>query len=424
MSKFNRQRGQASDEIPTGLGFGTRQIGAFVVAMLFAIALVPLGAQARMGDTPRGGPFLTFAPSTNGTYDYGMVEAGQTAFQRFTLTNSGTKPTSALSLAFRGSRAFRIISDTCTLTDLHPGRSCTFEVSYTSSAAGATDTGTVTATAHTTAHKLHAASTLRLVAAGARHIYWTTFNYGPSPNCSPGRIGRAKVDGTNVNPTFIATSTPLTSGITVDSSHIYWSDLGTIWFGRANLNGSNVDLNFLTGLAGPAYDLAVDSSHLYWTEYNRIARAGVSGTNVFNDFITGLSYQSHLESVAVNSSHIYWADTPTHAIGRANLNGSNVDPSFIEINPDPGIVGVAVNSGHIYWTQRDTGAIGRANLDGTNVDPNFITGLFKPDDVAVDSGHIYWTEADTIARANLNGTAVDEEFIIADCPRGVAVDAG
>ncbi|MBI3660071.1 hypothetical protein HY230_06330 [Candidatus Acetothermia bacterium] len=38
---------------------------------------------------------------------------------------------------------------------------------------------------------------------------------------------------------------------------------------------------------------------------------------------------------------------------------------------------------HIYWANRNTGTIGRANLDGTGVNQSFITGASIPFGVAV-----------------------------------------
>ena len=59
------------------------------------------------------------------------------------------------------------------------------------------------------------------------------------------------------------------------------------------------------------------------------------------------------------------------------------------------------------------GTIGRANLDGTGVDQSFISGAGAARDVAVDAGHVYWTDFDaqTIGRANLDGSGIDRSFI-------------
>ena len=53
-------------------------------------------------------------------------------------------------------------------------------------------------------------------------------------------------------------------------------------------------------------------------------------------------------------------------------------------------------------------AIARANLNGSGVNQNFIAGIGYPIGVAVDAGHVYWADldADTIGRANLDGTDV------------------
>ena len=89
--------------------------------------------------------------------------------------------------------------------------------------------------------------------------------------------------------------------------------------------------------------------------------------------------------LAVDAGHIYWAhngwDADTFTIGRANLDGTNVNQNFIS---SPGYAaGLAVDAAHIYWGNAHTSTIGRANLDGTNVNPSFITGGSEPAGVAV-----------------------------------------
>jgi hypothetical protein len=72
----------------------------------------------------------------------------------------------------------------------------------------------------------------------------------------------------------------------------------------------------------------------------------------------------------------------TNTIGRANLDGSNPDQNFITGAPGipipPSLCGLAVDSAHLYWTvQEPFGAyvpsIGRANLDGSGVNQSFIS---------------------------------------------------
>ena len=65
----------------------------------------------------------------------------------------------------------------------------------------------------------------------------------------------------------------------------------------------------------------------------------------------------------------------------------------------------------IYWTNPKNGAVGRANLNGTHVDRSFIRGAETLFDVAVDAAHVYWTTGGGIGRSNLNGGALDLGFI-------------
>ena len=84
----------------------------------------------------------------------------------------------------------------------------------------------------------------------------------------------------------------------------------------------------------------------------------------------------------------------------------------------------------LYWTSADlSSGIARAKLNGTSLDTNFIAGLNNPHGVATDSRFIYWTQGDaadgSIGRANLDGSDANQGFIphtagITD-PSGMAV---
>jgi Bacterial Ig domain len=249
-------------------------------------------------------------------------------------------------------------------------------------------------------------------------VYWTNFA-GDS-------IARANLDGSGANQAFLSAINPC--GVAVDGAHIYWANqsgsapLGTI--ARANLDGSGVNQSFITGANNPC-GVAVNESHIYWGNRGvggtTIGRANLDGSGANQNFITGLNRPN---DVAVNATHIFWAEPLDSTIGRANLVGGGVNQTFVNVLGTPD--GVAVNSTHIFWADTN-GPIGRANLDGTSPDSfGFINdGGDNPSGIAVDASHLYWSNkfGDTIGRANVDGTGVNQAFIAgANEPTGVAVD--
>jgi hypothetical protein len=125
--------------------------------------------------------------------------------------------------------------------------------------------------------------------------------------------------------------------------------------------------------------------------------------------------------VAVDADKVYWANGGSPgSLGRSH-GAFSPTQSFIGSTDDP--CGVAVTNTHIYWTNRAGNSIGRAGLDGTNPEQTFLPAT-APCGVAVDGAHIYWSNAnDTIGRANLDGTGIDQSLVVgAQGPCGVAVD--
>jgi hypothetical protein len=69
--------------------------------------------------------------------------------------------------------------------------------------------------------------------------------------------------------------------------------------------------------------------------------------------------------------------------------------------------------GYVYWAQPGTGAagdplapvssIGRAELDGSGVDKSFISNLPSPAGVAVEASHVYWARGSIYPRPGLSG---------------------
>ena len=106
--------------------------------------------------------------------------------------------------------------------------------------------------------------------------------------------------------------------------------------------------------------------------------------------------------MAVDGQHIYWANYGGGTIGRANLDGTGVNQSFITGANAP-VRGGGRRPAHLL-DQLD-GTIGRANLDGSGVNQSFITGANAAQGVAVDGQHIYWANNATTRSGGRTSTA-------------------
>lgn len=207
-------------------------------------------------------------------------------------------------------------------------------------------------------------------------------------------------------------------------AYIYWTDLGT-WgsgdIGRANLDYSGKDRHFVDGGIGPS-GIAIDDRHLYWinVDGDSIGRARLDGHKVDQHFIDGIGFALDID---VQGGYLYWSRGETldsdAGIARASLDGSQVDLDYVDFGGSPDYTaptGLDVTADHIYWVNAyPSTSVARANLDGTGVDQTFIVdaGIDLPFGLAVTDEAIYWCNRGTrsIARAPVGGGPVQLEFI-------------
>ena len=164
-------------------------------------------------------------------------------------------------------------------------------------------------------------------------------------------------------------------------AYVYWTQRdGKI--GRANLDGTEVNHDFIGSLGAGATDLVVAGGHFYWSNQDDsdiilrkdntgIGRVGVDGS----DLNRYLVRRRDLASITVGGSHLYWGNYGF--IAAAKLGGDDINDRLVELPPDSGYYtaeGLAVDTRYIYWAWPYAGRIGRANLGGGDINHAFITG--------------------------------------------------
>ena len=203
-------------------------------------------------------------------------------------------------------------------------------------------------------------------------------------------------------------------------AHIYWTQLDADTIGRANLDGTGVDQSFITGAAQPRAGWRSTPP----TSTGRTAapaRSGAPTSTARASTRASSPARASPGGVAVDAAHVYWANAGTrhdrarqprrhgrrpelhHRRRAARAAWRSTPPRLLDQRlaactghdrarqprrhgrrpelhhrrrPTPSAV--AVDAAHIYWSA-DCGptpaTIGRANLDGTGVDQSFINGL-------------------------------------------------
>jgi hypothetical protein len=194
-------------------------------------------------------------------------------------------------------------------------------------------------------------------------------------------IGRMRADGTQIEPSFIPIDFA-SRNVAVNSSGIYWTraDFGQSTIARADLDGSDVNTSFIT--LPPKYEsvggIAASQTALYWSADDSefggqvIGRANTDGSGVNLAFVSPPNVP---ESLAASDAHVYWVSQET-GIGRARSDGSEADPFFAPtsvIGAEPfGAFDLAVAGPYLFWGNYNFDTVGRMNLDGSGVNPNFI----------------------------------------------------
>ncbi len=267
------------------------------------------------------------------------------------------------------------------------------------------------------------------------YVYWTNGGVGNSSNGTT--VGRINSDGSGRNHALV-TSASGPTGIVVDAGHMYWSNTQTNSIGRASLGGAGAQPSFIPGAtsgssSAPA-GIALDGGYIYWADGIRyIGRAKLDGTGAVPHFIDA-GPSTYPIGIAVSSGTLYIADFDS--ILHVSVSGGTPQ-TLVALPAGATPTSLTAASGYLYWSALNlgqpspSGTIGRALLNGSALDESFIPGLYFPTGVASDGNQLVWVDhgpaQNQIGRAQIGsaGAVNRQDTFVSEPggPWGVALDA-
>ena len=167
-----------------------------------------------------------------------------------------------------------------------------------------------------------------------------------------------------------------------NDDYVYYMCMQGGKLGRVDVDGTNNIQAF--GTAGGvdksyAYRLTADANWIYASGGGKINRYPIDGGPMDATWHVDAG---DVRGLAVDSQHLYWSAYPQHVIQRANLDGTGVDSSWLDVGSQftDGVWGVTVTGSSVYWLTRaysgtEPATVGRANLDGSGMASPFISDI-------------------------------------------------
>lgn len=183
-----------------------------------------------------------------------------------------------------------------------------------------------------------------------------------------------------------------------------------------------------------------DGPYIYWLQSTSgntsIARMNLDGTEKNFAFVD-INDDLVPWSLVSDGAHLYWTNFygGIHgiSIGRVDIAGTNSNESYIALSGGQPR-DLVIRGTYLYWTSWSGGqpsTIGRVKTDGSDLRESFISlsEVAEPNALVIKGQYIYWTddESGSIGRAKLNGSKKNENFVknikdAADSPLFAFVD--
>gem|GEM_PF-5797938 len=218
---------------------------------------------------------------------------------------------------------------------------------------------------------------------GSTHLYW------------------ASADGSHT--ATVVSGLQLAIGVAVDqvNGYLYYSDDNAGTITRSDLNGANGTV-IVNGTSPAGLALDVSAGKLYWADVsaNAIMRADLDGSNPQTLNTDPIQSPINLALDPANNRLFFITYNTTH-LGTMAMSGG-ADTTLLSPGGQGIGVVIDVDANKMYFSIRGD-SISRCDLDGRNLDATFITGESNVHGLAlgIANNKIYWATTTTIRSANL-----------------------
>jgi hypothetical protein len=217
------------------------------------------------------------------------------------------------------------------------------------------------------------------------------------------------------------------SGARADASSVFFGGWYEDAIGKVGADGSNPEPKFIPDDA-IAQALTVEGDYLYWQANSfplRIGRSRLDGSEIQPEFIEGGVGHIEVAGLSVSGGRLYWAETRSSSgLGSSTLSSTNLDGSdrvngLLSLGPNAEgpvvvthgfvfFVGETSSQGITHWSivRRRLGGRGRSTIASNRP----LVG----DTLVALGDYVYWVEdedrATFIARASLDGGSINTRF--------------
>jgi len=202
-------------------------------------------------------------------------------------------------------------------------------------------------------------------------------------------------------PFLIASDQDHPLAITVNGTHVYWTDYNDGTVMRVPIQGGVLPQELSANHVHPL-GIGVSASHVYWTESGdtSVWKANLDGTGD----VEIADSEIVPTALAIDDTSVYWINDGIGSIRSAALDDGTLT-TLAQMQQGPR--GIAVYQKFLYWTNRDDGVIQRRDLVNMT-DSAVVTGLTQPTDIVADANGIYWIDGHRIWRADHDGGNMGE----------------